>query len=77
MKVFITEYALTKGIQEFDIDDNQIEYMITVQGNQFHGEGKSWHCTREEAIARAEQMRLAKIKSLRKSIDKLEKMRFE
>ena len=35
-----------------------------------------WHTTRADAVARAEQMRDAKRLSLRKQLDKLEKMRF-
>jgi hypothetical protein len=42
----------------------------------FHGEGCEWHRAEDSAIARAEKMRLAKIKSLRKSIKKLESLSF-
>lgn len=78
MKAWITKHALTAGIEELD-------------GNQFGDHGKyfsvngeyslvcenDWHRTREAAIVRAEAMRVAKIASLRKSIAKLEKLRFE
>ena len=38
--------------------------------------GKDWHRTPEAALARAEEMRLAKIESLKKSIKKLEGLKF-
>ena len=38
--------------------------------------GKDWHRTPEQALARAEEMRLAKIESLKKSIKKLEGLKF-
>ena len=38
--------------------------------------GAEWWPTREDAVARAESMRRAKLASLRKSIAKLEKMVF-
>ena len=38
--------------------------------------GKDWHRTPESALARAEEMRKAKIASLKKSIAKLEAMTF-
>ena len=78
MKVWITKYALTKGIF---VDDSA---RLTVTGNceirrrmfpeYFHG--KEWHISAEAADARAEEMRQAKIASHRKAIAKLEKMRF-
>lgn len=49
-------------------------------GNQVSGRylhGNDWHGSREAAVARAEQMRAAKINSLEKQIAKLNAMRFE
>jgi hypothetical protein len=43
----------------------------------YHGENNEWHKTKEEAIRKAEEMRLKKIESHKKSIAKLEKMKFE
>jgi hypothetical protein len=81
--VWITKYALTEGILECDA-----EHCLSVSASMvkapslgihacFHGEGKDWHRTREGAVARAEQMRLAKIANLKKAIKRLESMRFE
>ena len=46
------------------------------QSSGYHFHGKDWHRTEQDAIARAEQMRAAKIASLKKSITKFEKMKF-
>lgn len=43
----------------------------------YHGKGDEWHETKESAIAKAEEIRKKKINSLKKQIEKLEKMKFE
>jgi hypothetical protein len=80
MKVWITKYALTMGISErvaricSDINPD----MISCGGlDLFHGEGREWHRTKEAATARAEEMRKAKIASLKKQIARLEKLTFQ
>ena len=80
MKAWITKYALTEGIFEAE---GEINYgtMFRYKNNGWnvsaHGEGKDWHLTKEAAVARAEAMRLAKIKSLEKSIKKMQSLKFE
>lgn len=78
MKVWITKYALSSGIKELDVE--QCDSPDMVRGNSwndiYHGEGREWHRTYESAVARAEEMQLKKIKSLRKQIEKWEKKRF-
>lgn len=81
MKVWITKYALTDGIIEEEAEPCGKD-MIAVRNERalssyFHGEGKNWHKTKESAIAKAEEMREKKIASLKKQIDKLEKIKFE
>ena len=80
MKVWVTKYALTVGIQEYDDAQQTSPNMVCVSCNgfheYFHGEGKEWHVTRESAIRRAEEMRKKKIISLRKSISGLESLTF-
>ena len=78
MKVWITKYALTTGIIETEAEECGYD-MIHVPGadvthSYYHKEGKEWHRTKEAAITRAQEMRRAKISSLKKQIDKLEKM---
>jgi hypothetical protein len=83
MKLFITKYALTEGIQEFEgeITDTSLSMVMVPAGNRrlsqfFHGEGREWHRTRESAVARALVMRQNKIVSLNKKIKKLIDMKF-
>lgn len=79
--VWITKYALTKGIFELDVDppDEKFPGMICDKENPlctFHGEGSEWHRTKTSAMVHAEKMRLNKIKSLKKQIEKLESLVF-
>lgn len=80
MKIWITKYALTKGILVVDADVSS-EYPDMVSWgegdtcNHAHGEGRDWHWTQESAKARAGEMIDKKIISLEKSIAKLKKLR--
>ena len=79
MKVWITKYALTSGI--FDVEAEQcvnidaVSYMLPDCYRQYAYSG-NWHKTFEAAVQRAEEMRAKKIASLKKQIEKLEKLRF-
>ena len=67
MKVWITKYALTRGIIE-----------IHNLNDCYSGKRYRWiHLDKESAIKKAEEMRQKKITSLKKQIKKLEEMRFE
>lgn len=83
MKVWITKYALTKGIEEKEaVECPGFEGMIRVNGcsvfaSNYHGEGDEWHRNHDLALKQAEEMRQKKIASLKKQIEKLEKLRFE
>lgn len=79
MKVYISKYALTIGIQEVDAEQSKasprmISYGEGVGRNYVHGEGVEWHRTFDEAKNRAEEMRRKRIASLKASIAKLEKL---
>lgn len=78
MKVWITKYALSAGIEEVfgDQSGDMIVDRSNGYGRYFHTEGRDWHRTKEEALAKAEKMRTERIASLKKQIDKLEKMSF-
>jgi hypothetical protein len=83
MKAYITKYALTVGIMDAEAEQSSVApsmvtwtYRNGWNKGAAHGEGKDWHRTKEAAVARAEQMRLAKIVSLKKSIKKLESLNF-
>lgn len=78
MKVWISKYALTKGIYEVEVITTEFETMVVDKSNptfMFYHKGE-WHKTKEDAIKRAEEMRNKKIKSLEKQINKLKNMRF-
>jgi len=82
--VWITKYALTDGIVEVknarhcvSTSVNMIDCPSLGVFATFHGEGKEWHRTRESAVKRAEAMRVKKIAAYKKSIKKLEALKFE
>lgn len=80
-KVFITTYALTKGIIEKEADIHS--YANGSEYAYVKGEFNGYKMTRdafykyENAIRKSEEMRLKKIASLKKQISKLEKLSFK
>lgn len=79
MKVWITKYALTQNIYAIDAQECHIPSMVSGGGlfENYHGEGREWHRTKNSALARAEEMRTKAIASHQKSIAKLEKLVFK
>lgn len=79
IKAWVTKCALTDGIKLVDAkvcaDGGMIAYGNVGYGDQY-AHGKDWHRTPEAALARAEEMRKAKIASLQKSIAKMERIVF-
>lgn len=83
MKIWITKYALTKGILEKEAEIDFHETMASVPSadirlgwtDYFHR--PNWHKTQEEARARAEVMRQKKIASLERQLAKLRAIRFD
>lgn len=80
-KVFITKYALTEGIKEIETDIRRNEvgnYKYVLYGNYscFYI-GKDAFTDKSEALKKAEEMKIRKIASLRKQIEKLEKLSFK
>jgi len=79
MKVYVTRYALTKGIQEYDVSDMQKgNYHVVIHEAMYnqHFFKPDWHTDIEEALIQAELMRLKKISSLSKQIVKLRNLKF-
>lgn len=78
MKVWITKYALTRGILEKEVEDCG-DGMVREKESFFpaYYHGTDWHTDKQSAVAKAEEMRKKKIASLKKQIDKLEKMKFD
>ena len=75
---WVTKYALTCGIKQMEVEDwhdaRPGMVLNTKTITTYHV--PDWHRTEAEAKARAEEMRAAKIASLRKQIAKLEAMEF-
>lgn len=76
MKVWITKWALTQGIKECEAEWNDtFPNMVKIgQSNIVHK--PYWHTTLKEAQKKAESMRIEKIKSLTKQIERLQKKLF-
>lgn len=80
-KVFITKYALTSGIKEVETEIHKSTFKdypnyIRDSAYLFHYIGKDAFLNKSEALQKAENMRKKKIASLRKQIEKLEKLSF-
>ena len=77
---FITKYALTTGIYkvEGEVKDDMFKQLRNGSGafDQYFF-GKDWHLTEEGAIARAEEMRIRKLKSLDAQIKKISLLKFD
>ena len=78
LKVWITKYALTKGIYDVEVEESSDPTMVIDRENlmYYHGEGRDWHRTEAAAKAHAILMVRARIASLKKSLVKLERMVF-
>jgi hypothetical protein len=79
MKVWTTKWWKTKGVLEVDVL-RQNEYEATIRSDAMDHRWISrteMFKTREEAVARAEELRARWIASLRKQIAALEAMKFD
>lgn len=80
MKVYITKYALTQGILEQEAvlrgeSNTTIVVPSTYYPATYHK--PYWYTDKEDAIKHAESMRIKKIASLKRSLNKYEKLKFE
>lgn len=84
MKFYITKYAVAKGIIELDssemstirTENGRLTYYDKEQWPVSYAAGE-WYTERSFAVSDAERRRDRKIESLKKQLEKLEKMRFE
>lgn len=80
MKVYVTKFALTKGILEKEVsisstsENMVVEIINEVYYSYYHK--PYWYEDKAEAIKFAEEMKVRKIESLKKSILRLEKLKF-
>ena len=77
-KVWVTRYALTDGIMEMKGEIHDDGYFLP-DGDGYWSSipKKDWHHTKAEAIARAEEMRIERLKSLDNQIKKISSLKFE
>jgi hypothetical protein len=59
-----------------DCSDTSPTMVVSIQGRNFYHRDQ-WHRTREEALEKAEKMRVTKIASLQKQIARLKKLTFD
>lgn len=81
MKVYITKFALTKGVlvANAEPDPNSKEHMVVrgaVPWQDFRFGLGDWHTDRDKAEKRAVSMRDAKVKQLELQADKLRALEF-
>ena len=79
---YVTKYALTTGVMAVrgkvsDTSPDMLGYIIDGWPFTSYAHGKEWHDNFDDAIADCERRRKAKLESLKKQIDKLEKMEFK
>jgi hypothetical protein len=78
VKIWNTKYALTSGISEHEAENDGDDGIVRLGPCIYlHGEGREWHRSLKSAAIKSDNMRIAKIDSLRKRIAKLEAMKFE
>lgn len=76
--VYATRYALTKGIEYIQVLETSIPYLVqenTKYPRSFL-KGDYFDC-KEDAVKKAEEMRIKKLKSLDNQIKKLSKLKFD
>lgn len=80
MKVWVTKYALTRGLFEMnaEIIDRGAKHVYAKGKGPSGGHifTREWTKTREEAIEKAEKMKKARITSLKRAITKMQAKTF-
>ena len=79
--VWVTKYALTEGLHQCPVRSadaalNYLQVMLPRAAFPVTFGRKEWAYTREAALARAEEMRAAKITSLKRQIERLKALEF-
>lgn len=77
--IWVTKYALTDGVRKFEVPAGDVDDRMVVIRPQslhemtwyVHGKGRDWHQSEEEALKRAEVMRVDKIASAERQIQRL------
>ena len=80
MIIWVTKYALTQGIIEVDADASETNGMASYRPdaksaiNYVHG--NDWWARKEDALLRAEEMRIKKLLSLDRQMKKISALTF-
>jgi len=77
---WVTKYALTEGIMKMQVQDcfdTSPAMVEKINGGSQYYHGKDWHRTPEAAVARAKEMRAAKLKSIDKNRAKIAALDFD
>ncbi|MFG1429296.1 hypothetical protein [Roseixanthobacter glucoisosaccharinicivorans] len=71
---YVTKHALTSGTLKIEAEKTECDGIHWGGSfwNSAYGEGRQWSRTEAEALVCAEKMRVKKIASLKKQIEKLE-----
>ena len=79
MKAYITKYALTSGIFEAEGSINPTNASTFIVDGAFamYFHGKDWHMSVIGARLRAEEMRKAKVASLKKQLQKYQQLQLD
>lgn len=83
MKIWSTKYCLTDGITEHEVVNGYTNNMVTIPKTadsyamHLHGEGKDWHKSKEAAVRRANVIRIKKLQSLDKQVEKISAIEFD
>ena len=76
--VYVTKYALTKGIEYIEVSEtifpDLVKENIRYPRNFHIGD---WFENKEDAIKKAEEMRIKKLQSLDNQMKKISKLKFE
>lgn len=75
-KIYLSKHALTRGIEEIDVEVQPNDQYVFYKFNHYKI-GYDCFLSLKEALDKAESMRISKIESLYKQIDKLKKMNFK
>lgn len=82
MKIFVTKYALTEGIEEFDFpnenkdDDGYFSYTERDPWRHHFYTKSEWFTSRDDAVVDANKRVARKIASVKKQMARLEALKF-
>ena len=77
MRFYITQNALTLGIEEVDAVIFDKDSIKTTDGKDKFYCGSDWHTTRLSAVKRAESMRWERLNKLQNEVQRLMALRYD